>query len=126
MGSSWTVSVLAAVYARQMVQNGTINTKPVALTSSVLHILTHLTRREFLCSHVLLSVRLSGYQADARPNSASEAFREGAIDPGRQQGGPGVGARGGRVGREGSGSGVGLPIHRDLCQEQDHGGRAVC
>ena len=35
-------------------------------------------------------LHLSGHQTNARPNSASEALREGAIDPGREQGRPGV------------------------------------
>lgn len=37
-----------------------------------------------------LRLHLSGHQTNARPNSASEALREGAIDPGREQGRPGV------------------------------------
>lgn len=68
---------------------------------------------------------LPGHQADARPNSASQALREGAADPGGQQSGPGVGARGRRLRRASPGSGVGLSLHRDVRQEQDDGGRAV-
>ena len=70
-------------------------------------------------------LHLSGHQTNARPNSASEALREGAIDPGREQGRPGVWARGRWVRWSRSGSRVGLPFYWNLCQEQDYGGRAV-
>lgn len=51
--------------------------------------------------------------------------REGSCHPGGEQGGPGE-REGGVVQRgPGPGRGVGLPVHGDLCQEQNHGGRTL-
>lgn len=72
-----------------------------------------------------LPLHLSGHQTNERPNSASEALRESAIDSGREQSWPGVWAWGRRVRWTSSGSRVGLPFYWNFRQEQDYGGRAV-
>lgn len=50
----------------------------------------------------------------------------GAGGAGGEQGGPGGGAGGVSQRGPGAGRGLGLPLYGDLCQEQDHGGRALC
>lgn len=51
--------------------------------------------------------------------------REGSRDPGGEQGGPGKREGGVVQRRPGPGRGVGVPLHGDLGQEQNHGGRTV-
>lgn len=51
--------------------------------------------------------------------------RKGSGDPGGEQGGPGEREGGVLQRRPGPGRGVGLPLHGDLGQKQDHGGRTV-
>lgn len=51
--------------------------------------------------------------------------REGSCDPGGEQGGPGKREGGIVQRRSGPGRGVGLPVHGDLGQEQNHGRRTV-
>lgn len=82
----------------------------------------------FMKSYTLMlsSLCLSGHQTHARPNSASEALWEGAIDPGWEQSWPGIWAWSCRVRWTSSGSRVGLPLYWNFCQEQDNGGWAFC
>lgn len=51
--------------------------------------------------------------------------REGSRDPGGEQGGLGKREGGVVQRRSGPGRGVGLPLHGDLGQEQNHGRRTV-